>query len=256
MSVNQNMANREVCDLTFVNYKTKVPVLVCDYANTTTTDKTGETVYAYGGRGYSPRIPFSGKNGGTLKIETQIQPFQLYSIMSGAAIETSANFIKKETATTTTEAPTITLTGTPATGSPCNVFVAGTMTTVVPATLSGTTVTLTTPTPGTYDVYYVEAITTNVKKLSIKNTTFPKAFTIYAETINKTENDEVLPYKMVYYKAVPQPNFTLTNSSSGDPTTLSLTLDLFSNGDGNMLDMILIEEDQDAEDQDAEDQDA
>ena len=246
MSVNQNMANREVCDLTLCDYKTKVPKLVCDYANTTTTDKTGEVAYAYGGQGYSPRISFSGKNGGTLKVETQIQPFQLYSIMSGAAIEATANFIKKETKTTTTESPTITLEGTPATGSPCNVFAVGKLDTVVPATLSGTTVTLTTPTPGSYDVYYVESITTNVKKLSIKNTTFPKAFTIYAETINKTEDDEVLPYKMVYYKAVPQPNFTITNSSQGDPTTLSLTFDLFSNGSGDMLDMILIEDDQNA----------
>lgn len=244
MSVNPNMANREVCDLTFVNYKTKVPVLVCDYANTTTTEKTGETVHAYGGRGNSPRIPFSGKNGGTLKIETQIQPFQLYSIMSGAAIETSASFIKKETAITTEESPTITLTGTPAVGSPCNVFETETLETVVPATMVDQTVTLTTPTPGTYDVYYVEQISSGVKKLNIKNTTFPKAFTIYGETINKTEDDEILPYKMVYYKAVPQPNFSLSNSSSGDPTTLTLTLDLFANSDGDMLDLILIEEDQ------------
>ena len=246
MSVNQNMANREVCDLTFVNYKTKVPVLVCDYANTTTTDKTGETVYAYGGQGYSPRIPFSGKNGGTLKIETQIQPFQLYSIMSGAAIETSANFIKKETATTTTEAPTITLTGTPATGSPCNVFASGTMTTVVPATLSENTVTLTTPTPGTYDVYYVESITTNVKKLGIKSTTFPKTFTVYGETIDTSEDGEVLPYKIVYYKCTPQPNFTLANSNNGEPTTLTVTCDVLADNEKRLVDLLLIEDDQNA----------
>jgi len=244
MSVNQNMANREVCDLTFVDYKTKVPFLVCDYANTTTTDITGETVYAYGGQGYSPRITFNGKKGGTLKIETQIQPFQLYSMMTGAAIETSANFIKKETATTTTEVPTITLTGTPATGSPCNVFATGTLDTVVAATLSDQTVTLTTPTPGTYDVYYLEAITTNVKKLGITSTTFPKAFTAYGETIEKTEDDEVLPYKIVYYKCVPQPNFTLTNSNNGEPSTLTVTADILSDSENRLVDLILLEDDQ------------
>lgn len=246
MSVNPNIANREVCDLTFVDYKTKVPFLFCDYANTTTTDITGETVYAYGGRGYSPRITFSGKKGGTLKIETQIQPFQLYSMMTGAAIETSANFIKKETATTTTEAPTITLTGTPAEGSPCNVFASGTMTTVVPATLSENTVTLTTPTPGTYDVYYVESITTNVKKLGIKSTTFPKTFSVYGETIDTSEDGEILPYKIVYYKCTPQPNFTLANSNSGEPVTLSITCDVLADNEKRLVDLILIEDDQNA----------
>lgn len=246
MSVNPNMSNREVANMTFCDYKTQAVKLVCDYANTTTLDKTGEVVYSYGGQGYSPRISFNGKNGGTLKIETQIQPFQLYSIMSGAAIDTTANFIRKETATTTAEAPTITLTGTPATVNNLNVFSSGDLTTAIPATVAAKVVTLTTPTPGTYDVYYVEAITTNVKKLSIKSTTFPKAFTIYGETINKTEDDEVLPYKIVYYKAIPESTFTIANSSSGDPMSLTLSFNLFANGDDLLLDMILIEDDQNA----------
>jgi len=164
--------------------------------------------------------------------------------MTGAAIETSANFIKKETATTTTETPTITLEGTPATGSSCDVFESGTMDTVVPSTLDGQTVTLTTPTPGTYDVYYVENFSSNAKKLSIKSTTFPPAFIIYGSTIDQTEGDETLPYKMIYYKAVPQPDFTITNSNNGDPTTLTITCDLLADSENRILDMILIEEDQ------------
>ena len=244
MSVNPIMANREVCDLTFVNYKTKIPFLFCDYANTTATDLTGETVYAYGGKGYSPRITFTGKRGGTLKIEMQLQPFQIYSLATGADIETSASFIKKETATTTTESPTITLTGTPATGSTVNVFQTGTLTTVVPATISGQTVTLTTPTPGTYDVYYIEAISTNVKKLTVKSTTFPKTFTVYGDTVDVSESGEVLPYKMIYHKCVPQPGITMSFSNSGDPGTLTVTADLLADSNNDIVSMILIEEDQ------------
>ena len=30
----KQMANREVCDLVFVDYKTQKPFLFCDYANT------------------------------------------------------------------------------------------------------------------------------------------------------------------------------------------------------------------------------
>ena len=41
---NPNMANREVCDLIFVDYSTKKPFLNLDFANVTTTELTGETV--------------------------------------------------------------------------------------------------------------------------------------------------------------------------------------------------------------------
>ena len=49
---NPNMANREVCDLIFVDYATKKPFLNLDFANVTTTELTGESVFAYGGKGH------------------------------------------------------------------------------------------------------------------------------------------------------------------------------------------------------------
>ena len=246
MSVNQNMANRDVCNVIFKDYTTKKVVFNFERANATTTELTGETTYAYGGQGHPMRIAFSGEKKGTIKIETQIQPFKLYSMMTGAAIDTTANIVAKETKTTTTEAPTITLTGTPATGSVITVFAAGTTDTEVVATLSGSIVTLTTPAPGAYDVYYTKALSTNVKKLNIKSTTFPKSFTIQMETYNVTEDEEVLPYIMTAYKAKPQPNISIGSSSTGDPATMTLTFDLLADGDSNLLDLVLIEDDQNA----------
>lgn len=46
----KQMANREVCDMVFVDYKTKEPFLFCDYANTSSQELTGENVFAYGGK--------------------------------------------------------------------------------------------------------------------------------------------------------------------------------------------------------------
>ena len=46
----KQMANREVCDLVFVDYKTQKPFLFCDYANTSSQELTGENVFAYGGK--------------------------------------------------------------------------------------------------------------------------------------------------------------------------------------------------------------
>ena len=50
------MANREVCDMIFVEYKTKKPFLSVDYANTSSVELTGENVYAYGGKGHPKRV--------------------------------------------------------------------------------------------------------------------------------------------------------------------------------------------------------
>ena len=79
-------ANREVCDLTFVDYKTKTPFLNLDFANVTTTELTGESVFAYGGKGHPKRVAFSGEKGGTLTIETQMQSFKMYQLLTGGDV--------------------------------------------------------------------------------------------------------------------------------------------------------------------------
>ena len=43
---NQNLTNREVCDLIFVDYSTRKPFLNLDFANVTTAELTGESVFA------------------------------------------------------------------------------------------------------------------------------------------------------------------------------------------------------------------
>ena len=58
---NTNMANREVADLIFVDYATKKPFLNLDFANVTTTELTGENVYAHGGKGHPKKVSFSGE---------------------------------------------------------------------------------------------------------------------------------------------------------------------------------------------------
>ena len=92
---NVNMANREVCNLVFVDYKTKKPFLNVDYANVSTAGLTGESVFAYGGWGHPKRITFYGERGGTIGFETQITPFKLYSMLTGAAVETAGKWLKR-----------------------------------------------------------------------------------------------------------------------------------------------------------------
>lgn len=235
-------ANREVCDLIFEDYSTKVPFLNMDYANVSTTEVTGETVFAYGGKGHPKKVSFSGERGGTLTIETQIQSFRLYELLTGGDVSETAKFMAREELTVA-EGGTVTLSHAPSKGATVNVFAAdddcGTPKTI---TVSEKEVTIT---EGKADdkviVYYVKDIETGVKRISVKGSSFPKAFTVYGDTIMKTENDEVLPYKFVAYKVSPQSNMSIGMSNNGDPATITITCDLMVNAKNEMLDLILEE---------------
>ena len=238
-------ANREVCDMTIYDFRTQKPILRCDYANTNSTELTGEAVYAYGGQGHPKRVAFNGEKGGTFTFETQIQSFALYSIMTGAEIKETADIVKREVLTCAT-AGTLTLSETPIAGT-VNVFAADDdCGTEIAGSMSNKTFTATTTSDiaasSNYVVYYQTAVSTGVKALNIKSTVFPKAIRVVADTYEKTEADEILPYQMIVYKCQPQTNITLSNSNTGDPVTLTVNCDLMADMDNNMIDLILMEE--------------
>ena len=91
-------------------------------------------------------------------------------------------------------------------------------------------------------VYYMKEVSDKVQRINIKSTSFPKNFIVYGDTIMKTEDDEVLPYKLTAYKVAPQSNMSLSFSNNGDPGSLTITCDLMADGDDNILDLVLIEE--------------
>lgn len=248
--MSDRFANREVCNMIIYDYKTKKPILHCDYANTNSTELTGESVFAYGGWGHPRRVGFNGEKGGTFSFETQIQSFQLYSLLTGGTISAASagspiNIVKREVVKCTT-AGQVTATKTPVAGT-LNVFAqADDCGTAIAGTLASSTFTATTAADiaanSYYVLYYQTAVTTGAEKISISSTTFPTAVRIVAETYNKTEDDEILPYQMIVYKAQPQANITMQNSNTGDPVTLTVTCDLMVDGDNNMIDLILMDE--------------
>ena len=91
-------------------------------------------------------------------------------------------------------------------------------------------------------VYYMKEMTDKVERINIKSTSFPKNFIVYGDTVMKTEDDEILPYKLTAYKVAPQGNMSLSFSNSGDPGSITITCDLLADGDDNILDLVLIEE--------------
>lgn len=241
---NKYMTNREVCDLIFVDYSTKKPFLNLDFANVSTTALTGESIFAYGGKGHPKRVQFSGDKGGTLTIDTQLQTAKLWQLVTGGEVSKSAKFVTRVEAVVGADGTEIAIEGTPVAGSivvyaaddDCGTELASTFAagkiTLAAALAEGDKVV----------VYYMKEVSGGVERLNIKSTSFPKSFTVYGDTVMKTEEDEVLPYHLVCYKAVPQSNLSLSFSNNGDPGTITITCDLMADNDDNMLDLILIEE--------------
>lgn len=241
---NPNMANREVCDLIFVDYSTKKPFLNLDFANVSTTELTGESVFAYGGKGHPKRVQFAGERGGTLTIETQIQTVKLWQLITGGEVSKSAKFVTRIETAVDDAGTAITLSDTPVADSVVVYQAGDDCGTELACTVSGSTVTLTTALTGgdAVIVYYMKEVTSGAQRINIKSTSFPKNFIVYGDTVMKTEDDEVLPYKLTAYKVAPQSNMSLSFSNNGDPGTITITCDLMADADDNILDLVLIEE--------------
>ena len=246
---NTNMANREVCDLIFVDYATKKPFLNLDFANVSTTELTSESVYAYGGKGHPKRVQFTGERGGTLTIETQLQTVKLWEMMTGGTTSKDAAFVKRVEAVVAADG-IVNLDDTPVAGSVYAYVDGDDCGSDLTCSVAGTAVTLYTDKDKTSAVaegtqvilYYRKKVEGKLQRINIKSTSFPKTFTVYGDTVMKTENDEVLPYKLTAYKAAPQGNLSLSFSNSGDPGTITITCDLMADSDDNILDLALIEE--------------
>ena len=236
---NPNMANREVCDLIFYDFKTQKPFLNLDFANVTTTELTGESVFAHGGKGHPKRISFSGERAGTISIETQIQTVKLWELITGGEVTKTAKFVAREELTAADGK--VTLSSAPVAGTVVAYAADDDCGTELEVTATGTTATISGAT-GDVIVYYMKELTEGVTRISVKSTSFPKNFTVYGDTVVKTEDDEVLPYKLVAYKCAPQSNLTLSYSNTGDPSTINITCDLLATKDEELLDLILIEE--------------
>ena len=241
---NQNMANREVCDLIFVDYATKKPFLNLDFANVSTTELTGESVFAYGGKGHPKRVQFSGERGGTITIETQIQTVKLWQLVTGGEMNNSAKFITRVEKTVGAGGATVALDEVPAAGTVTVFKYNDDCGTELECTTADKAVTLATALSEgeRVIVYYMKEVSEGVQRISIKSTSFPKNFTVYGDTVMKTENDEILPYRLTAYKAAPQSNMSLSFSNNGDPGSITITCDLMADSDNNILDLTLIEE--------------
>lgn len=233
----EKFANRQVCDVDIRFLKDGKPFLFFDTANSTTTGVSADNVYAMakGAR----RITFQNPLDGTLTIEAQVFPFEVFAMYSDGVIEDSASYATHKTVTAT-EAGKLTIEGAKA---PVFVYkedeygkteIAGTFNAGVFTATQAADIAV----GSKYEVGCIISKESGIKKVSINNKKLPKDFKITMQTYNKTEDGEIIPFVITAYKATIQRNMEMAFSSEGDPTSLSLTFDLGESKDGEFLDMI------------------
>ena len=233
-----NSANRQVCDVDIRYLATGKPFLFFSDANTTGQTVSGDSVYALA-RGRR-KVAFNNPMEGTMTIEAQVLPFEIYALMSDGIIYTSGEWGGHETVTATT-AGEVTITGTPKSGSAIYVYPAGEVNATSEKT--GTYASNKVTAEGiqankAYEVFYTVSKDTGVKAVRFADDLLANDFTVTMSTLWKDEDGVYTPVIYKAYKVTPQRNFELSESSSGDPVSITLTLDMLTDKNGKFFEMI------------------
>ena len=217
------------------------PWMLVDFCNTTTAGFSADAVYA--NKKGAKDIKFDNPLEGTMKLNFQVHPFQIYALYSDGEIETSALIARRENVTGAAEGK-LTLTNTPKAGT---VYAVDPDTgKIIEGTVSEKEFTATTTSEikegTTYEVSYLEEKTAGVKKISFNNKKTPKDFFIQMETVDKDEKGNLVPVRITAYKASPIRTLDLSFSSDGDPAEIEIELSVLQNEDGDVMDIIEITE--------------
>lgn len=242
--------SREIMDFQIFDYTTKEPLMTIDYATSAQTENTAETVYARGGSGNPRRIAWNGDKETTVTVETQIFTMQHLAMLAGENIAMGASEIYKREVLTVENGGIVTLSKPPI-GNDVAVysFVNGILAdSLEVASVNGNEVKIaTTPTAPEVEVYYRYEVS-NAAQLSFTAKGFPHYVFLVGDTTYSdevAEEEEIVMAQLKYYKAKLQPNFTVTNAPSGDPSTLTLTFDIFPvkiNGEDRLYDMTIYDD--------------
>lgn len=249
--------SRNNLNLQMFDFATNKPMMYFDYATTTTNEWTGETVYARGGDGNPKRISWNGDKDSTLTVETQVFTLQHLAMLAGESIKKGAkNIYKTEVVTVMDDGSggkMITLKKTPY-GNIANIavfaFVNGIDGDPQPVASIANKDVILDPTATVnigedVEVYY-QATVADTASLSFTAKGFPGYVKIVGDTLFPDEmSGEIMSVQQIFYKARLQPNFSLAMSPTGDPTTLSLTFDIFPikvDGVDTLMDMIVYDD--------------
>jgi hypothetical protein len=245
--------SREIMDFQMFNFKTKAPIMTMDYATSAQTENTAATVYARGGSSNPRRIAWNGDKETTVTVETQIFTMQHLALLSGEAIKSGANEIFASEVVVVKTGKTITLKRTPFGAIPdvavfayVNGIIGAPQVVTTIATTELTLDPLSTVVVGDEVEVYYRWSATDTKQIAFTTKGFPAYVMLAGDTVYADEiSGSMISAQMKYYKAKLQPVFTIANSPTGDPSSLTLVFDVFPvkvNGIDTLYDMTLYDD--------------
>jgi len=238
------VANREVCDIDFVNYADGTPFMHYEYGNTTGLNFTSDSVYAMGHG--ARRVAFNNPLEGTFTLELQVAPLQLLAMYSDGTIDSDATYFVKTEVTCAT-AGALALAVSSGTVSDVFVYASGDYGgTPIKGTFASGTFTATTAADlakdSKYEVGFLVKRTSGVHTVTLNNKRVPKYMSIYLSTVDKDEEGNLIPKRIIIHKAVVQRNLDMSYSSEGDPQSISMSFDILTTDDDSFVEIVELEE--------------
>jgi hypothetical protein len=232
---------RQAAEVTLRTLSTKKPFLHMGDCLTDERAVTGETSYARG-KNNAKKISFDGTRDGTLTITTQLITQEIMAMLAGSTVVTGAENQFKRVIVTASGTSSLTVSGTPVSTATTFVFPLASdgvdSASISVSAVSANTVTCTVVSGTQYVVYYAIAGSANNKTVTLNTNNFPSACNILADSvvtqIDDNDTETIVATQVEYFKAKAQPNYTISRSETGEPTTLSIVFDLFSDADGDM----------------------
>lgn len=246
---------KDCANLTLFDKATGKVDLFSDYANVSTNEWTAERVYA-NAKG-TRSIAWDYDRQGTLAVEMEVFDLKWLALVAGSDIVEGEASIAKREIVKVGAGKTATVKGSPIADSVQLVKVGadevehiGDPLEEVSATptgkqftITGSSITFATDAVegDTYAVYYL-VLDSQAKTIEISADKFPKSYEIVADALIREKESGADSFVQIHYpSARPQSNFTVTMSAT-EPTTLSVTFDLFPDKNKNLATYKIIEE--------------
>lgn len=243
---------KEVMDFTIAKYNPNAlkrePILSVDYAQVTDIENGGERIDVSGGRGNKRLLSFDHSKTTTVNVTLPLVDIKMLAMISGDEVEEKIKNIFKREVLIVEEGNIVNLKKAPigeslyvytlqgnrdlgdvlVPASPLEGVQEGEyeMDEIIPTQMKLSDVTC--PVGSEVVVYYHTTTTEPTLNLQINPDMFPKAISIYGDTLFRnqyTEEDEV--YNFVGHKGRIRPNYTLSMNAT-DVTVLELVIDMYA----------------------------
>ncbi|WP_418766263.1 hypothetical protein [Longibaculum muris] len=241
--MDKNMANRMCCDLDIRDYYTKAPIMRVDFCNATTYGFNSDAVFA--NRKGAKAIKFESPLEGNIDITFQVHPFKVYSLLNGGQVLTDALLVRRENITASVDGK-LTLQHSPIMGS-VFVYTEDDFTRQeIQGSVAGNTFTSQTTSDikvdQTYVVGYLEKKTDGVKRIAFNNRNYSSVYYIQMITTNKDEDGNDVGMRLIAYKCCPKRELEIQFSSDDSPAEITMSFECFQDENGNVMDIVKIED--------------